>query len=370
MATILVTGANGFLGKNFCLRAFEEGHTLLPVTRSTKDEDIVSAVANADIVFHFAGVNRPETEDEFVIGNVDFTQKICSQIRVCGRVLPMIISSSAQAELDNAYGLSKKAAEDIVFKYGKDVGAPVHVFRLPNVFGKWCKPHYNSAVATFCHNISRGVPIKINDPAIVLRLVYIDDVIDRFLEIITHSSVGAGWAKIAPVYEATVGEIVNLLYGFAETRRNMITAPVGVGLVRALYSTYISYLPSDKFTYSIPLHCDPRGSFVEMLKTQDSGQFSYFTAHPGVTRGEHYHHSKTEKFLVIRGTAHFGFRQVVTGELHEVVIRGGEGQIVETIPGWTHNITNIGEDEMIVMLWANEIFDRARPDTIAMKVKE
>lgn len=371
MATILVTGASGFLGKNFCLRALEKGHAVLPIVRSSSDAEWTDALAKADIIFHFAGVNRPRIEEEFATGNVDTTKAICNQLRACGRAVPMVISSSTQAALDNPYGRSKKAAEDVVFAYGRDTGASVHVFRLPNVFGKWCRPHYNSVVATFCHNIARGLPLQINDPAVVLRLVYVDDVIDRFLNIVTTFSEGAGtgWAEIAPVYETTVGGLVDLLHGFADIRQTMVTPPVGTGLVRALYSTYISYLPPASFVYTVPRHHDPRGIFVEMLKTRDSGQFSYFTAHPGITRGEHYHHSKTEKFLVIKGTAHFGFRHVVTGELYEVITDGGDGQIVETVPGWTHNITNIGDDEMIVMLWANEIFDRARPDTIAMKVK-
>lgn len=368
MATIVITGADGFVGKNFSLRARELGHTVLPIVRASTEADRAAALAAADIIFHLAGVNRPQTEEEFATGNTDTTRALCDALRASGRAVPVVLSSSTQAALDNAYGRSKKAAEDVVLDYGRDTGAPVHVFRLPNVFGKWCRPQYNSAVATFCHNIARGLPVHINDPAAALRLVYVDDVAERFLSIVANPATGKGQAEATPVYQTTVGELVDTLQSFAGMRESMITPAVGTGLMRALYSTYISYLPPERFAYTVPRHEDPRGTFVEMLKTRDSGQFSYFTAHPGITRGGHYHHSKTEKFLVIKGTARFGFRQVATGETYELVTRGGDAQIVETVPGWTHDITNIGDDEMIVMLWANEIFDRERPDTIAMKV--
>ncbi|SFE68502.1 UDP-2-acetamido-2,6-beta-L-arabino-hexul-4-ose reductase [Paracidovorax wautersii] len=368
MANIAVTGANGFIGTNFSLRAREQGHTVLPILRSSSEADRVAALACADIVFHLAGVNRPKTENEFTAGNKDATLALCDALRKSGRPLPLVLASSTQAALDNAYGLSKKAAEDAVLDYGRATGAPVHVFRLPNVFGKWCRPQYNSAVATFCYNITRKIPIQINDTAAALRLVYVDDVVDSFLSIVDEPTAGGGQAQIAPLYETTVGELVDTLRSFAEMRESMVVPAVGTGFLRALYSTYISYLPAEDFVYTVSRHDDPRGTFVEMLKTRESGQFSYFTARPGITRGGHYHHTKTEKFLVIKGTARFGFRQVATGETYELVTRGGEAQIVETVPGWTHDITNIGQDEMIVMLWANEIFDHERPDTIAMKV--
>lgn len=368
MAIIVVTGADGFVGKSLCLRARELGHTVLSIVRTTNDTEWQAALSSADIVFHLAGVNRPKTEDEFAIGNTDLTRSLCEGLRRTGRTVPIVLSSSIQASLDNAYGRSKKAAEDIVLAYGRDTGASVHIFRLPNVFGKWCRPNYNSAVATFCHNIARGLPVQINDPSAVLRLVYVDDVVERFLAIVSEPPSYAEFDQIAPEYQTTVGELVEILNGFPAMRESLVAPRVGAGLVRALYSTYVSYLPTEQFVYQVPRHNDPRGTFVEMLKTEDSGQFSYFTAHPGVTRGGHYHHSKTEKFLVIKGKARFGFRNVATGEMHEILTQGGEARIVETVPGWTHDITNIGEDEMIVMLWANEIFDRARPDTIAMKV--
>ena len=247
-------------------------------------------------------------------------------------------------------------------------GSPVHIFRLPNVFGKWARPNYNSAVATFCHNVARDLPIQISDPKAVIRLVYIDDVVRRLIAVMDGSVADAPFVSVEPEYQVSVGELAEQLYAFRDSRQTMVTERVGTGLVRALYSTYLSYLPPDRFTYEVPKHGDPRGVFVEMLKTRDSGQFSYFTAHPGITRGGHYHHSKTEKFLVIKGHACFRFRHIVTGEFYELHTSGEQPEIVETVPGWTHDITNVGDDEMIVMLWANEIFDRENPDTYARPV--
>jgi UDP-2-acetamido-2,6-beta-L-arabino-hexul-4-ose reductase len=241
---------------------------------------------------------------------------------------------------------------------------------LPNVFGKWCKPNYNSAVATFCHNITRNIPIQINDSNATLSLVYVDDVIDEFIRVLNHKpevEVSA-FCSVPVYYQTTVGELASQLYAFRDSRHSLVSEPVGTGLVRALYSTYMSYLTPDNFAYEVPKFGDPRGVFVEMLKTKDSGQFSYFTAHPGITRGGHYHHAKTEKFLVIKGKARFGFRHILTQETYELFTSGEQPTIVETIPGWSHDITNVGEDEMVVMLWANEIFNRDRPDTIASEV--
>ena len=238
-------------------------------------------------------------------------------------------------------------------------------FRLPNVFGKWCKPNYNSAVATFCHNIARGLPIQVNDAAAPLRLVYIDDVVAELLRFLADPGSGVGLRQAGPVYATTVGELARQIEAFKDVRTSLVSERVGTGLVRALYATYVSFLPPQAFSYGVPKYGDARGVFVEMLKTPDCGQFSFFTAHPGITRGGHYHHTKTEKFLVIKGEARFKFRQMQTGETHELVTSGAKAEIVETVPGWTHDITNIGSEEMVVMLWANEVFDRSKPDTYA-----
>jgi UDP-2-acetamido-2,6-beta-L-arabino-hexul-4-ose reductase len=239
---------------------------------------------------------------------------------------------------------------------------------LPGVFGKWCKPNYNSVVATFCDNIASELPIKINDPTTPLNLVYIDDVVDEFLRALEAMPDGLSRGEIEPTYTITIGDLAAQIESFKNCRTSLLSERVGVGLTRALYSTYVSYLPNEKFVYELPNHVDPRGSFVEMLKTPDCGQFSFFTAHPGVTRGGHYHHSKTEKFLVIRGSARFGFRHVLSDETYEVFTSGDNPMIVETVPGWAHDITNVGDDLLVVMLWANEIFQRERPDTIAREV--
>lgn len=367
---VVVTGADGFIGRNLLVRLREVGQTDVDaITRRSSKDERQAALAEADVVFHLAGVNRPQDPAEFSVGNAEATALLCESLARSGRRAALVLASSTQAEMNNPYGRSKREAESHVRAYGTDTGAPVHVFRLTNVFGKWARPNYNSAVATFCHNRAHDQPIQVNDPAAALRLVYIDDVMDAFLRVLADPVAVAEFAEAGPVYETTVGEVAQIIESFRASRQSLTTPRVGTGLVRALYSTYLSYLDPAAFEYRVPVHADQRGEFVEMVKTPDCGQFSYFTAHPGVTRGEHYHHTKTEKFLVIKGTAHFGFRHIVTGQTHELVTHGGEARIVETVPGWTHNITNIGDGELIVMVWANEIFDRQRPDTVAMKVK-
>ena len=370
---VLITGANGFVGKNLQLHLAERKD--MQVVCFTRGDDVAQLPAllrGVDFVFHLAGVNRPQDPQEFVSGNVDLTQALCQAVgKVAGSIgkrVPIVYTSSTQAGYDNPYGQSKRGAEDALLVVAHSHQVPGHIFRLPNVFGKWCKPNYNSAVATFCHNIARGLPIQVNDPAASVTLVYVDDVIERFLQLMDGADAALdadGFATIAPQYTTTVGELARQTQGFKDSRATLMTERVGTGLVRALYATYVSYLPVESFAYTVPQYGDPRGVFAEMLKTPDCGQFSYFTAHPGITRGGHYHHSKTEKFLVIRGQARFKFRHMQTGETHEVLTSGTKAEVVETVPGWAHDITNIGNDEMVVMLWANEVFDRARPDTFA-----
>jgi UDP-2-acetamido-2,6-beta-L-arabino-hexul-4-ose reductase len=366
---IVVTGGDGFIGSNLRARLRELGHTdVVSIVRDTPGAERDAALAAADFVFHLAGVNRPKDELEFVSGNVTLTEQMCTTLAASGHRAAVVYASSTQATLENAYGRSKRAAEDALIRYGRETGAKVRLFRLTNVFGKWCRPFYNSAVATFCHQIATGTPITINDPAAPLRLVYVDDVIESFVGVLNESQASDDYVEVTPVYSTTVGEVARTLQEIAATRESLMIPRVGTGLVRALYSTFISYLQPDAFAYTVRRHADPRGVFVEMMRTPDCGQMSYFTAFPGITRGEHYHHSKTEKFLIIQGTAHFGFRHIETGQTHELVVQGGEGRIVDSVPGWAHNITNIGTDQLIVMLWANEVFDRQKPDTVAMKV--
>lgn len=370
---ILITGANGFIGKNLQLHLAERKD--IEVVRFTRGHDpsqLAGLLLGVDFVFHLAGVNRPPDPSEFMSGNADLTRTLCEAVcniaQSTGKRTPIICASSIQAGCNNPYGLSKLSAEEALQAAGRSHGIPIHIFRLPNVFGKWCKPNYNSVVATFCHNIARGLPIQVNDQAAPVTLVYVDDVIARFVQIMdgADASVGSdGFAMVAPQYTTTVGEMARLIETFKASRGTLMTERVGAGLVRALYATYVSYLPTESFAYAVPMHADARGVFVEMLKTPDCGQFSFFTAHPGITRGGHYHHTKTEKFLVIKGEARFKFRHMQTGETHELHTSGAKAEIVETVPGWTHDITNIGNDEMVVMLWANEVFDRAKPDTYA-----
>lgn len=365
---IVITGANGFVGKNLQVFLKEAGHSdVISITRSDDELSVENKLKNADFLFHLAGTNRPKNESEFFEGNTDLTKSIVDKLIKFGKTIPVVYSSSIQAENNSPYGLSKQQAEAHVQRYKKETGAAVKIYRLPNVFGKWCKPNYNSAVATFCHNIANDLPITINDENAVVNLVYIDDVCQAFTSLInTFDSIESG--KIEPVYKVRVGEIANLLKSFRESTDSLISEKVGAGFTRALYSTYISYFSPKQFEYCVPKHSDERGDFVEMLKTKDSGQFSYFTAHPGITRGGHYHHTKTEKFLVISGIASFKFRHILTGEFHEIIVSGNEAKIIETVPGWSHDVTNIGDTELVVMLWANEIFDREKPDTVNFKV--
>jgi UDP-2-acetamido-2,6-beta-L-arabino-hexul-4-ose reductase len=365
---VLVTGANGFIGKNLKIFLAERKDvTVISFNRDNSTAELSNLVLDVDFIFHLAGVNRSLDPDEFEKGNIEFTRAICHAINDSGRKIPIIYTSSIQAGQSNLYGNSKLAAEKLMLSL-RDEGNLVHIFRLPNVFGKWGKPNYNSVVNTFCYNLTNNLPIKINDSEVLLNLVHIDDLIYRFIQLMDGAKSNEdsdGFEVINPLYKISVGDLALQLQAFKDSRVNLITERVGAGLVRALYSTYMSYLPAQSFSYPLLCHKDSRGAFVEMLKTLDCGQFSYFTAHPGITRGGHYHHSKTEKFLVITGIARFKFKHIFTHEEYELVVSGELPTVVETIPGWTHDITNIGDNDLIVMLWANEIFNQNNPDTYA-----
>lgn len=365
---ILVTGAKGFIGQNLCIHLKEAGFDdVETITRDDNNISIDEKVKNADFIYHLAGINRPENDEQFKAGNTDLTQKIVDILVNNERSIPILLTSSIQAELDNPYGISKAGAESAIAAYREKTGNAAYIYRLPNVFGKWCRPNYNSAVATFCYNTINDLPITIHNADAPLSLVYIDDVCHSFVSLLTNApSEPEEYSQVEPVYKTTVGKVLSLLSDFKQSRTSLITNKVGVGFERALYSTYLSYFKPEQFTYDVPSYTDERGSFSEMLKTTDSGQFSFFTAHPGITRGGHYHHSKNEKFLVLKGEACFKFKHIVSGEVYELTTSEQVRTIVETVPGWTHDITNIGSEELIVMLWANEIFDRDKPDTVAM----
>ena len=366
---VLITGSKGFVGKNLSVRLSESKE--FDVSTFDRGESIASLrmkVQNADAVVHLAGVNRPTDMAEFTAGNAELTAVLCQAIKDSGRAIALLLASSTQASATNPYGASKKQAEDVVLQLAQETGNPVSIFRLPNVFGKWCKPNYNSVFATFCHNVAHQLPIQINDAAASLTLVHIDDVVTALIATLVSPPQRVGWPVVEPLYQITLGELAEQIRSFPEDRRALLTGRVGTGLLRALYSTYLSYLPKANFSYLIPSYEDQRGTFVEMLKTPDCGQFSFLTAHPGATRGGHYHHTKTEKFLIIQGRARFSFKNVLTNEMFDLFCSHQPYQIVETIPGWAHDITNVGDDDLIVMLWANEIFDPGKPDTISMKV--
>lgn len=362
---IVVTGAQGFIGKNLCVHLQEKNYTdVIKITRQTTDEDFNIAIREADFIFHLAGVNRPQHDEEFDKGNGGLTKRIIALLSDNNRNTPILLTSSIQAELQTPYGQSKAEAEAAVIEYGRRFSAKTYVYRLPNVFGKWCKPNYNSFIATFCENIANDKDIAINDPAHKVSLVYIDDVCQEFIRVLENNSAD-GYRDVAPCYTATVGEVAELIYSFKESRKTLVTENVGTGFCRALYSTWLSYLRPSQFSYTVPSYSDARGIFCEMLKTSTSGQFSFFTALPGITRGGHYHHSKNEKFLVVSGQALYKFENIQTGEKFELNVNANDFNIVETVPGWSHDITNIGTENLIVMLWANEIFDKNAPDTVA-----
>ena len=368
---VLVTGANGFIGKNLVLRLKELADTdVVTFVRGDGDTDLIAALEQSDAVVHLAGENRPTDVEAFERVNTGLTQQLCHCLKSLAKPIPVLFASSAQAAQDNPYGQSKLAAEEALTRLAEVNSNPVVIYRLPGVFGKWCRPNYNSVVATFCHNKAHDLPVQINDSNARVRLVYVDDVITHFIETLRSPEPGVARPTVMPEYTITLGELSDQIDAFKNCRSSLVTERVGTGLTRALYATYVSYLPVEKFAYDLPVHGDARGVFVEMLKTPDSGQFSFFTAHPGVTRGGHYHHTKTEKFLVIKGQARFGFRHMLTNEVRYIETNGDEPQIVETVPGWTHDITNVGDQEMLVMLWANEIFDRTKPDTISSKVDQ
>tara|TARA_B100001093_G_C26849179_1_gene1024248 strand:+ start:3288 stop:4397 length:1110 start_codon:yes stop_codon:yes gene_type:complete len=369
MKNILVTGSDGFIGKNLYLRLSEIGGlTPIAVSRADSSKELEEKLAEADFLIHLAGANRPTKDIEFVEDNVKFTQTLCDILKSKDKNIPILFSSSTQAALENPYGKSKLDAEAVLEAFSNERGAPLYIYRLPGVFGKWAKPNYNSVIATFCHNIANSLTIDITDRDNLIDLVYIDDVVDCFIEKVFEKETTTVFNEVEPVYQESLGSIADLIKRFSESRKNLTIPDVGSGFCRALYSTYLSYLPEDKFLYELSENSDERGTFVEILKTMNSGQFSFFSAKPGITRGIHYHHTKTEKFLVVKGKALFRFRNLKNNSIKELFVDEQKFQIVESIPGWVHSIKNIGTEDMIVVLWANEIFDIDNPDTITAEI--
>ena len=388
---ILITGANGFVGKNLVaqlnnIKAGKAKHPVLGTdlhiieySRESDASELEAACKEVDFVFHLAGVNRPIEQSEFMTGNFGFTTVLLEKLKANHNNCPIVLASSTQAELDNPYGISKKAGEEAVRAHfsPQEREEKALIYRFPNIFGKWCKPNYNSAVATFCHNIANDLPISLNDPNVAMTLVYIDDVVEELIGALTNKATRDGDFCIVPtIHQLKLGQIVDLLYSFREQRENLTVPNVTPNTFeKKLYATYLSYLPAAKFSYPLKMNIDPRGSFTEIIRTPERGQFSVNISKPGITKGQHWHHTKNEKFVVVSGKGLIQLRKVGKDEngndfpINEFYVSGEKMEVVEMIPGYTHNIINLSETEdMVTFMWANESFDPNRPDTFFEEV--
>ena len=379
---ILVTGAKGFVGRNLVsqLHNIQSGKAKnygvfsdMQVFEYDVDSDPCELdvyCKRADFVFNLAGVNRPKDQAEFMQGNFGFASALLDTLKKYNNSCPVMISSSTQAALDNPYGESKRAGENLLFDYARETGARVLVYRFPNVFGKWCRPNYNSAVATFCNNIAHNLPIQVNDPSVMLHLVYVDDVVDELIAALSGNEHREGDYCVVPiVHTVTLGKIVDLLYSFREMSGNLQVPDLGDPFTKKLYSTYLSYFPKDKFSYPLKMNVDYRGSFTEIIRTPDRGQFSVNISKPGITKGQHWHHTKNEKFVVVSGHGLIQLRKIGTDEVLNYEVNGDKIEVVEMIPGYTHNIINLSDTEdLVTFMWCNECFDPARPDTFFEEV--
>ncbi|WP_027308880.1 capsular polysaccharide biosynthesis protein CapF [Caloramator sp. ALD01] len=367
---ILVTGAKGFVGKNLIAELKNRGYNNIFEYDIDTDKNLLEGyVKECDFIYHLAGVNRPQNEEEFMQGNFGFTSELLTLLKRYNNKSPILITSSIQAKLDNPYGRSKKAGEDLVFNFGKENGNKTLVYRLPNLFGKWCRPNYNSAVATFCHNIANDLPIKINDPNVVLILAYIDDVVEDFINALEGKENRVGeFCEVSKTYTASLGQIAELIYSFKKSREERTIPNMSDEFTKKLYSTYLSYLPKDKFSYELKMNVDNRGSFTEFIRTIDKGQVSVNISKPGITKGNHWHHTKNEKFLVVSGKGVIRFRRIDSDEVIEYYVSGDKLEVVDIPPGYTHNIENLGDTDMVTIMWANEPFDKEKPDTYYLEV--
>ena len=338
----------------------------------TPEQEVKELLAEADFVVHLAGVNRPKDVKEFAEGNTGFMEKVLAILQEAENTCPILLSSSTQAVLDNPYGKSKRQAEELVLAHGEKTGAEVFVYRFPNLFGKWCRPNYNSVVATFCHNIANDLPITISDPAVQLNLVYIDDVIAEILNSLEgNAHIVNGQPQVPVVHSVTLGEIADLLQSFKASRETREVVDMSDAFTRKLYAAYLSYLPMDAFGYDLKMNVDPRGSFTEILRTPDRGQFSVNISKPGITKGQHWHHTKNEKFLVVSGEGVIRFRSAEPGgsqEVSEYVVSGDALQVIDIPTGYTHNIENTGDTDLVTFMWANENFNPEKPDTYFLEV--
>lgn len=367
---ILVTGAKGFVGKNLIAELKNKGYTeIFEFDRETDISFLDQYTKECEFVFHLAGVNRPKDEKEFMEGNFGFTSELLSLLKKHKNKSPILITSSIQAERDNPYGVSKKAGEDLLFSYNKETGAKALVYRLSNIFGKWCRPNYNSAVATFCYNTARDLNIQINDPNTELTLCYIDDVVKEFMKAMEGTSTMRGEYSVVPtIYTIKLGTIAALLGSFKDSRKDLIIPDMDDEFTKKLYSTYLSYLPENGFLYDLKMNCDHRGSFTEFIKTPERGQVSVNVSKPGITKGNHWHHTKNEKFLVVSGEGLIRFRKIDSDEIIEYRISGNKLQVLDIPTGYTHSIVNVGEYDLVTIMWANECFNPEDPDTYYLEV--
>lgn len=371
MMNVLVTGAKGFIGKNLTIELKNrKQYNVFECDIDTSREQLAEYAEKCDFVFHLAGVNRPQNTEEFMTGNYGFTTELLDLLAEKANKSPILMSSSIQAELDNDYGKSKKAGEDYVLDYGKRNGVATYVFRLPNVYGKWCRPNYNSAIATFCHNIARDLEIKVNSRDTVLTVVYIDDVLNAFIDAVNGKVIrdAKGYCKVPVEDKISLGEIVDALYSFKESRKNLGIADMNRGVIKKLYSTYLSYLPTCDFAYDLKMNTDARGSFTEFIRTNGQGQVSVNISKPHIVKGNHWHHTKNEKFLVVKGRGVIRFRKIDCKEIIEYNVSGDKLQVVDIPCGYTHNIENVGDEDMVTVMWANEPFDKENPDTFYEEV--
>ena len=393
MKKILITGSNGFVGKNTVVALKEANkYEVLTIDRNNTEEELKQSVIDADFIVHLAGVNRPKDNKEFYEGNGGLTEKIVGYLRENNKNTPILITSSTHAVLDNDYGKSKKQSEDALIKYSDECNAKVYIFRLPNLFGKWCRPNYNSAVATFCYNIAHDLDVWVNDPVIELSLVYIDDVVASIIDCIEDENIiklknideevaitttGASsiqidkyYYEVTTVYKRTLGNIVDSLKMFRNMRKSLLIPDLSDGFNKALYSTYLTYLEEDDFSYYLDKKEDNRGWLAELVKSEQFGQMFVSKTHPGITRGNHWHHTKTEKFIVIQGQAAIRFRKLDEDKVIEYIVDGEKPQVLDIPPGYTHSIENIGQDEVITLFWSNEMFNPEKPDTYFLEVNK
>ena len=370
MKKILITGGRGFLGRNLATHLLErkDCETRL-FDQENSIEDLKRWVLDADVIFHLAGVNRPQHDSEFESGNAGLTEQVCQFLREAGRSPKIVFSSSIQAELDNPYGTSKAKAEKVLLQFALDTGACVRIYRLKNLFGKWCRPNYNSVTATFCHNIANDLSIVISDPKCEVELSYVDDVVAAFLAEIDRQQTTGNAAAEIPSYKIQLGDLAGRVQAFHEMKSSLTLPDFADWFNRALYATYLSHIPPAARGYNLDIRSDARGSLAEFIKQKHCGQIFVSRTKPGITRGNHYHHTKTEKFFVVEGDGLIRMRAVEGGPLEEYFVSGSRYQVLDIPPGFTHSITNVGTGEMVTLFWSSEVFDPNRPDTYYLLVE-